>query len=175
MKQRMIIDMDEVMADTIGKLVRVMEQETGIAVVKDAIQGKGLWEGYPKGYGKTLIGILHRKGFFLDLPVFPNAVPVMRELNEKYEVFIVSAAMEFPNSLQEKYEWLSVHFPFITWQQIALTGSKNVVYGDIMIDDRVKNLEPFPGKGYLYTAHHNLEIEDYPRVNNWEEIAKEFL
>ena len=175
MKQRMIIDMDEVMADTIGKLVRVMEAETGIAVDEAAIQGKGLWDGYPEGYGKTLYAMLHRKGFFLDVPVYPNCVPVMRELNEKYEVFIVSAAMEFPNSLQEKFEWLGVHFPFLTWHQIALTGSKNLVYGDIMIDDRTKNLDPFPGKGYLYTAHHNVHLTEYPRLNNWDEVAKEFL
>ncbi|HAA17812.1 MAG TPA: 5'-3'-deoxyribonucleotidase, partial [Cytophagales bacterium] len=45
MKQRMIIDMDEVMADTIAKLVRVMELETGLTVNEEAIQGKGLWEG----------------------------------------------------------------------------------------------------------------------------------
>ncbi|HAA10664.1 MAG TPA: 5'(3')-deoxyribonucleotidase [Cytophagales bacterium] len=175
MKQRMIIDMDEVMADTIAKLVRVMELETGLTVNEEAIQGKGLWEGYPDGYRQSLTGILHRKGFFEDLPVYPNAVPVMRELNEKYEVFIVSAAMEFPNSLQDKYNWLGVHFPFLTWHQIALTGSKSLVHGDIMIDDRTKNLDPFPGKGYLYTAHHNLGITEYPRVNNWEEIGNEFL
>lgn len=171
----MIIDMDEVMADTIGKLIQVMETETGLKVNEAAIQGKGLWEGYPEAYRKSVYNMLHRRGFFHDLPLMPNVVPVMKELNEKYEVFIVSAAMEFPNSLQEKYDWLAVHFPFISWQQIALTGCKSLVTGDIMIDDRTKNLDPFPGEGYLYTAHHNLHLTDYQRVNNWDEIAKTFL
>ena len=175
MKQRMIIDMDEVMADTIAKLIRTMETETGLKPDLEAMQGQSLAAGYPEGYGQTLVGLLHRKGFFLDIPVMPNCVQVMRELNERYEVFIVSAAMEFPNSLQDKYDWLSVHFPFLTWHQLSLTGSKALVTGDFMIDDRTKNLDPFPGKGYLFTAHHNINETGYPHLKNWDEVATTFL
>jgi 5'-nucleotidase len=83
--------------------------------------------------------------------------------------------MEFPNSLKDKYEWLMEHFPFFTWRQLALCGSKDLVFGDYMIDDHLKNLKGFKGKQYLFTAAHNLEVTGYDRINNWKEAAAIFL
>ncbi len=54
---------------------------------------------------------------------------VLKEINKKYDLFVVSAAMEFPQSLSEKLSWLKNHFPFLTWKQIVFCGSKTVVHG----------------------------------------------
>ena len=59
-------------------------------------------------------------GFFRNLPVMPDSIEVLGELNKVYEVFIVSAATEFPNSLKDKLDWLLQHFPFFT---LASTGA----------------------------------------------------
>jgi 5'(3')-deoxyribonucleotidase len=100
---------------------------------------------------------------------------VLAEMNKKYEVFIVSSALEFPQSLPEKYAWLQEHFPFIGWQQIVFCGSKVVIKGDFMIDDYPKNLDYFTGEKLLYTAPHNQLLEGYRRVDNWQELATVFL
>ena len=117
----------------------------------------------------------YRRLCLRDLPVMKDAVDVIRELNKKYEVFIVSAATEFPNSLKDKLEWLLEHFPFLTWKQLVLCGDKRVIQGDFMIDDHVKNLVTFKGKPYIFTTPHNLDVTEYDRLNNWEEAAKVFL
>jgi 5'(3')-deoxyribonucleotidase len=101
-------------------------------------------------------------------------VEVMKELQKKYEVFIVSAAMEFPNSLQDKYEWLADHFPFIGWQHILFCGHK-IVKTDIMIDDRIKNFVDFEGRKLLFSSPHNMLLTDYERVNTWKEVAGKLL
>ncbi|MFI5156819.1 MAG: hypothetical protein ACHQEM_11560 [Chitinophagales bacterium] len=44
-----------------------------------------------------------------------------------------------------------------------------------MIDDHVKNLQHFPGKKYLFTSAHNLDINGYDRINNWKEAGEIFL
>ncbi len=104
-----------------------------------------------------------------------GSIEVLKELNSRYELFIVSAATEFPNSLKDKLEWLLEHFPFLSWKQLALCGDKRLVHGDFMIDDHEKNLRHFTGKGYLFTSPHNLDITGYDRINNWSEAAKIFL
>ncbi|MEI9865673.1 MAG: hypothetical protein WDN00_14205 [Limisphaerales bacterium] len=98
-------------------------------------------------------------------------------MNDRYELFIVSAATEFPQSLGEKVEWLEEHFPFITWQQIVLCGSKKVITGDIMIDDHFKNLDFFKGRTLLFTQPHNQNQNDkgHERVNSWGEVARLLL
>ena len=43
-----------------------------------------------------------------------------------------------------------------------------------MIDDHVRNLKTFNGKGLLYTASHNIHNQEFTRVNNWLEIRDFF-
>jgi 5'(3')-deoxyribonucleotidase len=89
-------------------------------------------------------------------------------------VFIVSAATEFPNSLEDKQAWLGDHFPFISWTNIMFCGHK-IVNTDIMIDDRTKNFTRFNGRKLLFTSPHNVKLTEYERVNNWKEVAEKLL
>jgi len=99
---------------------------------------------------------------------------VVKELCQKYDVFIVSAATEFKNSLIDKMDWLEEHFPFISWTNIIFCGRK-IVDVDIFIDDRIRNFTDFEGRKLLYTSPHNVTITDYERVNNWQEVAQKLL
>jgi 5'-nucleotidase len=140
------------------------------------VMRNGSWvAGFPEGDRKMICERLHEPGFFRDVPVMEGSQEVLQKMNERYEVFIVSAAMEFPNSLKDKLEWLLEHFPFLNWRQLVLCGDKRMITGDHMIDDHVRNLEPFNGKKYLYTSFHNVDVTEYVRVNNWAEVAKHFL
>jgi 5'(3')-deoxyribonucleotidase len=96
-------------------------------------------------------------------------------MNNKYEVYIVSAATEFPDSLKDKLDWLLENFPFFSWRQLVLCGDKRFVAGDHMIDDHVRHLQYFPGKSYLFSSPHNLSVTGYRRLNNWREVAEVFL
>jgi len=173
--QRIIIDMDEVIADPMGDMIEWYRTEHGGEVDWDKMLVGSWLKGFPEEHQTMIQERLMAPGFFRHLTVMEDSVDVLRELNKQYEVFIVSAAMEFPNSLKDKLEWLMDNFPFFSWKQIALTGSKDLVFGDFMIDDHVKNLKGFKGKPYIYTAAHNLEVTGYDRINNWKEAAAIFL
>lgn len=173
--KRVIIDMDEVIADPMGAMVSWYEKEFGIQV-DYSLMREGSWvKGFAAEHQSLVLERLHSPGFFRDLPVMDDAIEVLREMNQRYEIFIVSAAVEFPNSLKDKHDWLLHHFPFFTWKQLVLCGDKRMIHGDYMIDDHVRNLVHFPGKQYLYSAFHNREIEGYDRINNWKEAAQIFL
>ncbi|MBN9386140.1 MAG: 5'(3')-deoxyribonucleotidase [Chitinophagaceae bacterium] len=173
--ERIIIDMDEVIADPMGEMIDWYKKKYDKDVDWDKMLVGSWLKGFPEEHQSLVMDRLKAPGFFRHLPVMEDAVEVLRELNDKYEVFIVSAAMEFPNSLKDKYDWLQEYFPFFSWRQIALCGSKDLVHGDYMIDDHVKNLKGFKGKPYIFTAAHNLEITGYDRINNWKEAANIFL
>ena len=103
-----------------------------------------------------------------------DAIEVVRKLNEKFDVFIVSAATEFPNSLKDKMDWLEEHFPFISWRNIVLCGDKSIVAADYMIDDHEKNLKTFKGKTLMFSAIHNQMVSGYQRFKSWKEIEAFF-
>lgn len=172
--ERVIIDMDEVIADPMGDMIEWYEAKYGQKV--DFSKMKGSWmKGFPEEHHALVWDRLRSPGFFRHLPVMKDSVEVLREINNRYELFIVSAAMEFPNSLKDKYDWLQEHFSFLSWRQITLCGDKKLITGDYIIDDHVRNLVHFPGKKYLYNAAHNLEEKEYDRLESWEHAAGIFL
>lgn len=172
--KRLIIDMDDVMADATGQFLAYYQKEFGVRIDRQVLNGKGEGEGFPDNHS-TIAQFPFRKNFFRTMRVNPGCHEVMEQLNRKYEVFIVSAAMEFPQSLSEKLEWLSEHFPFLHWKQFVFCGSKAIVHGDYMIDDLVHNLEVFNGEKFIFTAPHNIHLNHFARLNSWQDIGSRFL
>lgn len=172
--KRLIIDMDDVIADATGQFINFYEKEFGIRVVRDSLNHQDEGYGFP-AHHDVIKQFPHRDTFFRTMSPNVGSQEVLKELNNKYDLFIVSAAMEFPKSLLEKLEWLKDHFSFLSWKQIVFCGSKTVVHGDYMIDDLSYNLEGFNGEKFIFTAPHNLHINDFNRLNNWKEVGEKFL
>ena len=172
MKKRLLVDMDGVLADIYAQAIQFEFAESGRLIQKEDVKGADEIVAFPNAARHVRL-----QGFFRNAPVIEDAVTVMKELNDTYELFIVSAAMEFPNSLEEKYYWLEEHFPFIPWQRIVLCGSKTVVQGDILIDDHFKNLDPFEKRTLLFTQPHNVGRDQHrhERVAGWADIKKLLL
>lgn len=174
-KLRIIIDMDDVLADANKKILENFNLINGTDLKSDFFNDISYYD-YVHQYNYAPVRQkLFEPGFFVNLDVIEDAVEVVRELHGKHEVFIVSAAMEFPNSLIEKYIWLGQHFPFISWQNIVLCGDKSIVKGDVMIDDHEKNLVNFEGKALLFDAMHNKTLKGYHRLMNWKEVHQYFF
>ncbi|RFM26073.1 5' nucleotidase, NT5C type [Deminuibacter soli] len=171
--KRVIIDMDHVMADITSQYISYYQQHKGITVNRESLLGKPETEAFPDS--QLVRSFLYMPGFFRTPPVIKDSQAVIEALNQVYDVYIVSAALEFPQSLAEKVAWLNEHFPFITWQQIVFCGSKKIVHGDYMIDDHLKNLDYFEGEKLFFTATHNIHIDKHTRVNSWKEIADMLL
>ncbi|HTH55585.1 MAG TPA: hypothetical protein VL728_06035 [Cyclobacteriaceae bacterium] len=172
--KRLIVDMDDVLADATGQFINFYQKEFGVLVPRESLNYKEEGDGFP-GHREAVSGFTFRKDFFRTMIVNEGSQEVMKKLNGKYDVFIVSSAMEFPNSLNEKLDWLNEHFPFLHWKQFVFCGKKSIVHGDYMIDDLPHNLETFNGTKFLYTAPHNMQFNHFKRVNNWKEIEDYFL
>lgn len=172
--ERLIVDMDDVMADATGQFITYYEKEFGVRIDRAILNGKGEGEGFPENHS-LIAEFPYRDNFFRTMEVNEHCQEVMGKLNKKYEVFIVSAAVEFPQSLHEKLLWLKEHFPFLSWKQIVFCGSKSIVHGHYMIDDLDYNLEHFNGEKFIFSAPHNLHLNHFNRLNNWKEVGERFL
>lgn len=173
--QTIAIDMDEVITDTAAKLEAWYFRDYGTRFEDKDLQGKELRHAIPPEHLKAFQAYLNTPGFFRDLAPMEGCVEVLREINERYELYLVSAAMEFPFSLKDKLDWAMESLPFLGWQQICLCGSKRIIQTDIMIDDRPRNFTHFQGRKMLYTAHHNFGEIRFERVDNWRQVAEKLL
>lgn len=168
------IDMDEVIADISPRFLELYHRDFNTPLDIQLKPGQEIYEVMPPEAQDKWVEYIHAPGFFKDLPVMPDSQRVVQALQQQYEVYIVSAATEFRNSLIDKLDWLNLHFPFISWQHIVFCGKK-IVNTDIIIDDRTKNFVDFKGRKILYSAPHNLLIKDIERVHNWQEVADKLL
>src|SRR5437867_1956463 len=131
MKRKSIaVDMDNVIADVASHFIDWYEKDYGIRIDKEALQGVPEDEAFPDNAVRKFLFI---PGFFRTVPVIPGAQEAVKKLMENFEVYIVSAAMEFPQSLAEKYEWLREHFPFVSWRNIIFCGDKSIIATDYLI------------------------------------------
>lgn len=170
--KRLLVDMDGVLADVYAQFIKY-EKDHGVTHAVEDLYGVTEEQAFSR-----MQEYVNSERFFIDAPVIKNAPEIMEKLNQKYDLFVVSSATEFPNSLTQKMFWLIKHFPFIEWKQVVLCGSKQIVKGDIMLDDHFKNLDYFDGeKTLLYTQPHNIyaDSKHHHRVNNWEEVASVLL
>jgi len=174
--KRIAIDMDDVLADTSIKIISEINKRLNKSYSMHALlNNESLKLEFYQDYLATN-SFLKEPGFFLNIPVKEKAVEVVQKLSKHYEIFIVSAATEFPESLKEKLTWLEAHFPFISWTHIVFCGYKYMIQADYLIDDHEKNLKTFTnGTPLLFSALHNLHIHDYQRVNSWDDIANLLL
>ena len=66
------------------------------------------------------------------------------------------------------------YFPFITWKDVIITSYKQLIKGDVLVDDGVQNLENGDYFKILMNAPHNLaydaEANGMCRTSNWGEV-----
>jgi 5'(3')-deoxyribonucleotidase len=167
--EQLLVDMDGVLADVYAQFIRLEFLATGLQPSLESLHGKLEAEAFP--HYETSV---RSAGFFRTAPRMAGSIDGLKYLNDKYKVLVVSSATEFPGSLIEKQEWLTGHYPFISWKQIVFCGDKSSIRGDIMVDDHPKNLDFFPGRKILFTQPHNIFLtgNDFERVDNWEQLLQ---
>jgi 5'-nucleotidase len=165
------VDMDGVLADVETHFLQYYETEFGEKLDPKIMLGVPESQALPDRAAKRYVTM---PGFFRTVPLIPGGIHAVQSLMKDFDVYIVSAAMEFPLSLYEKQQWLEEHFPFISWKNIVFCGDKSIIKADYLIDDHIKNLDNFSGIPLLFTASHNIHVNHHKRFNNWPEILEFF-
>ena len=175
MRKSIAIDMDDTVADTLQRHIAWYEKEFGIRLAKENMSGKKIYDVVAPEHLNQVRNFPRHPDFFRDLNPIDNAVEVIRELSTRFDIYFVSAAMEYPSSFNAKYDWLRSYFPFISDMNYVFCGFKGMLNCDYLIDDSSRHIDAFKGEGLLFTAESNLHEQGYNRINNWLEARKFFM
>jgi 5'(3')-deoxyribonucleotidase/uncharacterized protein with PQ loop repeat len=167
---RIAIDMDETICDILPKHLRLYNAAFGANVTVADLEGCELETFVPQERAAATEAMILDRSFFADLPFLEGAREVVKELHERHEVFIASAAMDVPTSFDAKYAWLREQLPFIPTSHIIFCGDKGALDMDYLIDDRARHFARFKGQGILFSAPHNRDEKRYVRANNWADV-----
>lgn len=166
---RVAVDMDEVIADTYGTMLSWLTGHHGTRWSPEALHGRQIFDVVEPEVADALRTAMQDGAFFADLPVIEGSQAALSAIAARCELFVTSAAMEFPNSLGPKFLWLRRHFPFVDPLNIVFCGDKSVIAADCLIDDNARHFKRFGGQGIVFSSPHNAHVTGYPRIRDWGE------
>ena len=108
---------------------------------------------------------------YRNLDVIDGAIEAVAKLNADHEVFIASTPpWTRPEVWGHKREWIGEHFPDLK-RRIILTHRKDLLIGDILIDDsRFRGQPDFQGEWYWFNK--NWDNRNWEACIEW--IYKEY-
>ena len=122
------------------------------------------------------------------LPLIDGAKDALKKLSEKYDIYVCSSCvmLNSPKSsarlFSSKYEYLIRKLPFLDPKKFIFTSSKQLVKGDVIIDDYFGNLKGDIPQKFLFDSYHNKEKTDEElkergvvRVKGWKEVCEILL
>ena len=172
LKPILAVDMDEVLADSITLLVEQYNKAYSTHLSKQDLFGKTIYDCLPSSHISFIKQQQNSVDFYQEVAVMEGAQEGIAILSEKYDIYVVSAALEFPNSLASRCTFIAKNFPELTWKKLIFCANKPLIKADIILDDMTENLVGFGANGYLFTAYHNTMLKYPNRLNSWEEVVE---
>ena len=171
-----LVDMDDTIENLIKAWVEGVNETYGCRAAYEDVTEWDVSKAFPGLTWEQVYAVPMRPGFWDAVEVIPGAPEALKRLMDAgHEVLIVTAT-PFA-SVPEKIEgYLFRHFPFLSWDQVIITGRKQLIRGDVLIDDAPHNLEGGAYRKILMTAPHNVkydaEANGMTRVHTWKEIEE---
>ena len=167
-RPRVLIGFDNVVNTFTEYLLDVYNKRTGCRLQLADIREYDL-EKYIGAYGMT---IFKEEGFFEAVPEKNGSLQALKYLIESkdYDVYIVSACGS-NQELEEKFRWFDRYLPQFNKNRILRCKEKELISGDVLIDDCVANLDrcaPYM-RGILMNMPFNEDNQNYPRVDSLSE------
>ena len=177
-----MVDMDNVITDGVFK--EYIEEFYEIKIDLDEVKTYAYVQELTKERYEEFWNYVKEKDFYFNAPLLEGCYEVLKKLNEKYDVYILTSylwneALDLSgDNLKNKYYYLKKMLPFIKPEKYIFSTTKQLMNFDIRIDDRINNLKGADIK-LLFTAWHNKDIskedlqkENVIRVDNWYDIEK---
>lgn len=172
---RILLDVDGVIADYTGAVLKLVQQHTGLIILRSQVVEWNIFELIPPKHHRHIQSALDEPGFCARIDPFPEAVAAVGVLQTFGEVIPVTTPSHTnPTWAYERSAWLAGKFGFAPGK-IVQTGYKEVVDGDVMIDDKPENVRKWLDahdqcEGILWDAPYNQQEQVLPRAYGWDDV-----
>ncbi len=169
-----LVDMDDTIEYLLQAWVKGVNEKYGYAVTVEEITDWDVSAAFPGLSFEQVYEIPVQPGFWKTVRPIPGAAEAMqRFMAAGHEVYVVTAT-PYPSVPEKMTDFLFKYFPFLTWDQLIITSRKQLIRGDVLIDDGIHNLKDGNYIKILMTAPHNrdydAEANGMIRVNSWKEV-----
>ena len=167
-----LFDADDVLENLVECWVNALNDKYGLAVKIEDIKSWSISDFFPIER-KKVYSILFEKSLWESLSAKTNAVSTLKRLKEEgHTVKIVTNS--HPETVAVKCRWIVANFPFLSWRDIIIAADKQLIRGDVLIDDKPENLMGGKYEKLLFDRPWNESFEEVEygmiRVYTFNEI-----
>ena len=173
-KYTILVDMDDTIENLLVEWLRWLNVLYSRNVTEDDIRDWNIQKAYPGLISGQVYEPLYNNALWRHVKPKPDAMKYLRKLHDEgHEIYIVTSS-NFRTIETKIKDVLFRYFPFIDFDHVILCRKKQMIRGDIMVDDGPHNLIGGDYLKILFTAAHNREFdaeaEGMIRVDNWKDI-----
>ncbi len=169
-KKVLLLDMDDVTVDQSLTWIKHLYEKTGILYDREEWTQWNISNYLPQDVSRMIFEEINKSpGFFRKLPPKPGAIEGVGKLSYLYDIVFVTASDHY--AYEDKYFWIEENLPFLPKPNLILTHRKDLVAGDILVDDGPHNLLNSPAKTKIvFDNPWNRHLTQFPRVYHWREL-----
>lgn len=168
-----LVDMDDTIENLLEAWCKYLNDKYLLDVSTNDITNWNVASFFPTLTEDEVLEPLRLEDFWLTVRPRTDAMKYIQKIfDDGDEIYIVTASDY--RTIKSKFDnIIKRYFPCITWDHMIITSKKQMVVGDVLVDDGVHNLEGGCYAKILMTAPHNkiydAEANGMIRVVSWEE------
>lgn len=171
-----LVDMDDTIENLSEIWVSYLNEKYGLSVNLDDVNDWNMAKFFPDIKPSAVYEALNDRELWEKVTPLPGAQDALLKLKEDgHEVYIVTSSY-FTTVEAKVLEVLEKYFPFIPWNHVIICSNKQMIRGDVMIDDAPHNLIDGDYIRIMPTAPHNrgfnAAAHGICRVDSWEETLE---
>ena len=175
-KKVILVDMDDTVENLAATWIGMVNERYGTSARPEDQRVWDMAQTFPELEREQVYEILREDELYMRAKPIPGAQEYLRKLKEDgHEIYFVTVNPH--HTVHAKVEGLvNRYFPFIDWDHVIIARNKQMIRGDVMVDDGPHNLENGDYVRILFTAQHNKEYDAEAngmiRADTWEEVYK---
>lgn len=172
-----LVDIDDTIEFLLKAWVNYLNEKYRYDVNWEEIRTWNMQDSFPELSKEQIYSPLQDENLWSEVDPMPYASDIIQRLmNEGHDVYLVTSS--YYKTIPAKFDrMLFKYFPIIDWKHVIITYNKQMIRGDVLIDDGPHNLEGGDYAKILMSSPHNF---DYPaeangmvRVHDWFDIYDE--
>jgi 5'(3')-deoxyribonucleotidase len=165
--------MDDVLCNTLHEWIKELNARHGTNVLPADITTWDIAALFPTLKRSEVFAPTFKHDFWQRMSPQPGSVEMLKHIiDDGHSIKVVTATHYLVAA--PKFEWLLRNFPYLSMKDIIIAHDKQMIRGDVLIDDAVHNLEGGEYEKILFSAPHNLEYDTLQngmcRASNWNDV-----
>ena len=177
---QILVDLDDVLGDLLEVWILALNAKHNLHVKYNDVVEWDMTKTFPTLTTKDIYEPFSNEDFWKLLCPKEDSQKYIRILQYNgHEIYVVTSTHYDFIAMKMKYI-IKKYFPFIPYDHVIIAHKKQMIKGDVLIDDYIPNLIGGEYKKILFDAPYNRDISDemldvygITRVRSWDEAYRE--